>query len=385
MSELTDSGFVRDRYQDERDQLAERWQSYLPGRRTDSQSVNGRIISIQADLVDSTNAKIEMLLSAFSPYSARGNLLSRLAPLMSKSRREAVISSVRLTVTATAAGVTIPAGSIVGQASGASRFATIADVTVAPSGSAFVSAFATEAGAIEAAAGTLTEIQTPVFGWASVTNAGDASVGRSRETDAQLRFRMLRTSAAAVGTPEGIQAALGELDGVTYARVLENDGDTVNASGMPPHSIFPIVDGGSDEEIALSLLATVASGIQYTTSADIAEPDWTSVVVQNPANLQDETIWFARPSDTSGAVAMTIETDSEFPSDGLARIKAAVIAFADSWDIGKTLYASRLYSPVNTVPGIDINGLTIDATDRIELEAYERIKLTESDITITVV
>lgn len=385
MSELTDSGFVRDRYQDERDQLADRWQSYLPGRRTDSQSVNGRIISIQADMVDSTYAKIQMLLSALSPYSARGNLLSRLAPLMAKSRREAVLSSVRLTVTATSAGVTIPAGSIVGQASGASRFATIADVTVAPSGSAFVSAFATESGAVEAAAGTLTAIQTPVFGWASVTNADDASVGRSRETDAQLRFRMLRTSAAPVGTPEGIQAALGEIDGVTYSRLLENDGDTVNAAGMPPHSVFPIVDGGDDETIALTLLATVAAGIQYTTDSDIAAPDWTSIVVQNPANLQDETIWFARPSDTNAAVAIEIETDSEFPSDGLARIKAAIIAFTDSWDIGKTLYSSRLYTPVNTVSGIDINSLTIDGIDRIELAAYERIKLTESDITITVV
>ena len=385
MSTLDDSGFIRSRFQDEREELAESWIDALPGRRTDIQSVNGRIISVQAELTDRTNAKMQALLAAFDPNAARGNLLSRLAPVMAKRRRGAVFSSVTLTVTATSAGVTIPAGSIVSQAVGFARFATLNDVTVAPSGSAQVAAFATEVGAIEAAAGTLTQIETPVFGWASVTNAADASVGRLRETDAQLRFRMLRTSAAAVGTPEGIFTALSEVDGVTYVRLLENPADIDDAAGMPPHSVFPIVEGGADADIAAALLSSVAAGIQYTDSADIVGPDWRSVVVENPSNLQDVTVWFARPSEAAATVAMTIETDSAFPADGIARIKAAIIAFAAEWDIGKTLYSSRLYTPVNTVPGIDINSLTIDGIDRIVLQPYERLVLTDTDITVTVV
>jgi len=382
---IDDTGFSRDRYQDVRDDLSTQWDGYFPGRRTDEQSVNGRIISIQADLEDNTNGKVQTVLDAFSPYSARGNLLSRLAPLMAKRRRESVLSTVTLTVTADINGATIPAGSIVKQLVGSARFQTIAEVIVAPSGSASVAAQSIDVGSIEAAAGTLTSIVTPVFGWATATNADAASIGRPRETDGQLRFRMLKTSAAQVGTPEGIDTAISEVQGVDYSRVLENKTDAVNSIGMPPHSVFPIVDGGADADIANALLRTVAAGIDYTDDTDVPTADWTSVVVQNPASGQDVTIWFARPTNTNAAIVVTIETDSEFPADGVARIKAAIIAFTDAVQVGSTLFASRLYTPVNTIPGIDINSLTIDATDRIVLNAFERLKLVDADITVTIV
>lgn len=385
MSTIDDTGFTRTRYQDGREALAEDWQDKLPGRRTEPDTVNGRIISLQAELEDRTNSKLQYLLDSFSPFTARGNLLFRLAPLMAKNRRGAVFSSVRLTVTADSNGTTIPVGSIVSQSTGASKFATISEITVAPSGSEFVTAFATEAGALTGEAGTLTVIDTPVFGWASVTNADDASLGRTQETEAQLRFRMLATSSAPVGSPEGIYTAISELDGVTYVRIYENTTDVVDAVGIPPHAIFPIIDGGTDEEIAATLLSVVAAGIGSATSSDIVGPDWVSVSVENPANLQTEVVWFARPADTNAAIVVTIETDSDFPADGVSRIKDAIIEFATTWDVGKTLYSSRLYNPVNTVPGVDINSLTIDATDRIALDPYERLVLEESDITVTVV
>lgn len=386
MTEITDSGFNRDRYQDERESIASRWNFYLPGRRTDSQSVNGRIISIEAELVDNQNGQIGALLESFSPFTARGNLLSRLSPLMSKRRRDAVRSSVTLTVTAGVAGATIPAGSIVAQASGPAKFTTTVAVVVAPSGSASVPATATEDGAIEAAAGTLTKIDTPVSGWASVTNDDDASIGRARETDGQLRARMLATSSAPVGTPEGIATAISEVDGVTYQNVLENRTSTVNGIGMPPHSVFPIVDGGADQAIGDALLRSVAEGIDYTDDTDIPTgPNWVEVTAINPANQQPRQVWFARPTTLSGAVVVNISTDSDFPADGVARIKSAIVEFVASWPVGKTLFSSRLYTPINTVPGIDVNSVTINATDRLVPTAYQRIVLTNANITVTVV
>jgi uncharacterized phage protein gp47/JayE len=386
MTEINDSGFQRDRYQDERDQIATRWQTYLPGRRTDAQSVNGRIISIEAELVDNQNSQIGALLESFSPFTVRGNLLSRLAPLMSKRRRESVLSSVTLTVTATAAGCTIPAGSIVAQVSGASKFITGVAVIVAPSGTATIAALATEQGAIEAAAGTLTKIDTPVSGWLSVTNLTAASIGRARETDGQLRARMLATSSAPVGTPEGIATAISEVDGVTYQTVLENRTNAVNAAGMPPHSVFPIVDGGADLAIAAALLNSVAAGIDYTDAGDIPTgPNWVNVVVTNPANGQSVTIPFARSTPVAAAVVVEIETQALFPADGIARIKAEIVTFANLFPVGKTLFSSRLYSPANNVPGHEINSLTINATDRLVLNPYERILITDANVTVNIV
>lgn len=386
MTEINDSGFVRDRYQDERESIAARWNNYLAGRRTDSQSVNGRIISIEAELVDNQNGQIGAMLESFSPFTARGNLLSRLAPLMSKRRREAVLSSVTLTVTAGPAGATIPAGSIVAQVSGPAKFITSVPVVVAPNGSATVPAFASESGAIEAAAGTLTKIDTPVSGWLTVTNLADAAIGRERETDGQLRARMLATSSAPVGTPEGIATAISEVDGVSYQFALENRTNSVNGFGMPPHSVFPIVDGGADLAIGEALLRSVAAGIDYTTSDDIPTgPDWVSVVVTNPSNGQPVTVWFSRTTPVSAAIAVTIETQSGFPADGAALIKSEIVAFANQWPVGKTLFSSRLYSPANNVLGHEINSLTINATDRLELDPYERVLIDADDVTVTIV
>jgi uncharacterized phage protein gp47/JayE len=385
MTEITDSGFNRDRYQDERESIASRWNFYLPGRRTDSQSVNGRIISIEAELVDNQNGQIGAMLESFSPFTARGNLLSRLSPLMSKRRRDAVRSSVTLTVTAGVAGATIPAGSIVAQASGPAKFTTAVAVVVAPSGSASVPATATEDGAIVAAAGTLTKIDTPVSGWVSVTNAEDASIGRSRESDGQLRARMLATSSAPVGTPEGIFTALSEVEGSIYQALLENRKSVVSPLGEPPHSVFPIVDGGADLELGNALLRTVAAGIDFTDETDVPDANWVSVDVTNPANGQIVTVWFARPSPVSAAVVVEIETQSTFPADGVARIKSEIVAFANQWPNGKTLFSSRLYSPANNVPGHEINSLTIGGTDRLVLMPFERVVLTEADVTVTIV
>ena len=386
MTEINDSGFNRDRYQDERESIASRWNFYLPGRRTDSQSVNGRIISIEAELVDNQNGQIGAMLDAYSPFTARGNLQSRLAPLMGKRRRDAVRSSVTLTVTAGVAGATIPAGSIVAQASGPAKFATTVAVVVAPSGSASVPATATEDGAIVAAADTLTKIDTPVSGWVSVTNVEAASIGRSRESDGRLRARMLATSSAPVGTPEGIFTALSEVEGSIYQALLENRKSVVSPLGEPPHSVFPIVDGGADLELGNALLRTVAAGIDFTDDTDIPTgPNWVSVDVTNPANGQIVTVWFARPSPVSAAVVVEIETQSTFPADGVARIKSEIVEFANQWPNGKTLFSSRLYSPANNVPGHEINSLTIGGTDRLALMPFERVVLTDTDITVNIV
>ena len=385
MSAIDETGYNRDRYQDVRADVVSRWNTAFPGRVTDPESVNGRIISTTAELEDQANSKIQLLLDAFNPAAARGNLLSWLAMLMAKRRRESVLSTVTVTVTASSVGCTIPAGSIVSQENGPAKFRTLAEVILDPNASDDVACEALTAGAIEADAGTVTQIDTPVYGWASVTNAAAASVGRSRETDAQLRFRMLKTSSAAVGTIEGIETAINQLDGVTYCRVVENSDDVTDANGLPPHSIMPIVVGGADQEIADALLASVSAGIGYTDDGDLPYVDWVSVNTTNPSNGQVRVVWFARPSTVTPAIAMEIDVGINFPSDGQSRIKAAVVELVNNWDIGRTLYASRLYNAINTVEDVDINSCTIDATDKILLAPFEKLEITADDITITVI
>ncbi|MDX1452254.1 MAG: hypothetical protein R3183_06830, partial [Oleiphilaceae bacterium] len=329
-----------------------------------------------------------LLLDAFNPLAARGNLLSNLAPLMNKRRRLAVKSTVTLTVTADANGATIPAGSIVAQAAGPEKFVTLTEVVVAPSSSETVEAEAQNAGAIIALAGSLTKIDTPVFGWDTVTNLADASPGRARDTDGVLRARMLQTSSAPSGTPEGIFTAVTDVPGVTYAKILFNKTNAVDAIGVPAKAVFPIIEGGLDSEIGDALLGSVNATSGYATDADIPSATMVEVIVTNPANLQSESVWFARPSDNNITVEIEIEVEAgEYPGDGATRIRDAIVAFLADWEVGKKLYSSRLYTPINTVPGIDINTVTINLADSVTPQPYERLKIADpsTDIVITVV
>lgn len=384
-TKIDETGFHRDRYQDVREENAQRWNDSFPTLNTGTSTVSGRMISIQSAMRDDLNAKAEYVLNSFSPFTAIGAQLSNLAPLMNKRRLPRIFSQVTLQFNADLNGANVPDGTIVSSSlDRTKKYATTQQLIIAPNGFGVVLAEAIEASNFKPAAGTITVMESGVYGVVSVTNPNTGSLGRARETDAQLRFRMLQTSSAASGTPEGIYTAISEVDGVTYAAVLENFTDATNAAGMPEHSIMPIVDGGDDNAVALAILATRAAGIDFTTSSDIPGASWTSVSVINPANGQSVSVWFARPSNTTAAIAINISTDSNFPSDGQERIKDEVVAFVNQWPIGKLLYASRLYSPVNLVPGVDINSLTINGTDRVALTAYQRLNITDANITITV-
>ena len=382
---IDETGFQRDRYQDVRDENAKRWNDSFPDMDTSTPRVAGRIISIQSAIHDNLNAKAEYILNSFSPFTAIGSQLSNLAPLMNKRRMPRIYSQVTLQFNADLNGANVPDGTIVSSSlDRTKKFATTQRLIIAPNGSGVVLAKAIEASDYKPAAGTITVIESGVYGVVSVTNPNDGTLGRARETDAQLRFRMLQTSSAASGTPEGIYTAVSQVNGVTYASVLENFTDTTNAAGMPPHSIMPVVDGGDDNEVALAILETRAAGIQFTTSANIPAATWESVSVINPANGQPVVVWFVRPTNTAADIAIDISTDANFPTDGQQLIKDEVVSFVNSWSIGKMLYASRLYTPINLVAGVDINSVTINGADRVSLTAYQRLNITDSNIAITV-
>lgn len=381
MSSITvdENGIVVTRYQDQRENNAQAWRDKFPDIQTGRDSVAGQIISIQTDIETRQAAVIEAISKTFSPYDAIGAQLSRLAPLMNKRRREAVASSVTLQVTAAASGTTIPAGSLVSSAT--HQFSTRAQVIVAPGGTASVEADAVLFGEIEADAGTITTIVTPVFGWSSVTNPAAANVGRDRESDGSLRARMLATSSSPSGTPLGIYSALTAVDGVVYASVLQNRTDAVNVDGLRPHSVLPVVDGGADSEVALALLNSVAAGVDFNDATDVPAATFTTVSVINPANNEAENITFARPADAYMSVTIDIVREPSYPPDGDAQIQAAIRDYINALGVGETLYASRLYSPANTVPDHSIASVTVELkaggmpASSVPVAAYERAQV----------
>ncbi len=141
----------------------------------------------------------------------------------------------------------------------------------------FTYAFRAKAiGEVTVSPNTITTPVTIVAGVTALNNPSAASViGQDEETDAQLRTRRRAgVSVTATGYLDAIQAALAEVDGVTTAIVLENDSNVVDGDGTDPHTIWAIVEGGADADIAAVLYAkkSAGSGMRGAQSDDIIRP-----------------------------------------------------------------------------------------------------------------
>lgn len=318
--------------------------------------INGVISESNANLWELA----EEAYNAFNPSAASGATLSNLVQLNGITRNPASPSIVQLTLTGTA-GTFIPAGSLVRTSDTGDQFSTDNDVTLDGAGNGSVLASATVTGPISALAGTLTIIDTPLTGWATVTNAFDAIEGADEETDVELRARRRRSVAnASQGILDSIFSAVADLDGVTQTTVLENDTDAVDSNGLPPHSFHVIVVGGADAAIANAIWLNKPAGI-------LAFGTTTEQVADSQGILHD--ISFSRPTTVDIYVEVTVNTFADYPSDGDEQIKQAIVDYANGdlvegrdFGLAEDVIYTRLYTPINSVPGHEITDLQISIT-----------------------
>jgi uncharacterized phage protein gp47/JayE len=208
-----------------------------------------------------------------------------------------------------------------------------------------VAAQALEDGEVLGLARSITTIVTAVSGWDSVINLEDAVVGRLDETDAELRIRRAQ-ELAATNTPtvDGIRGTLLDLPGVLTATVFNNPTDVTNADGMPPHSVEALVQGGIDQEIFDTLLATVAAGIATHGTETGSAEDSQGI---------SHAVKFSRPVEIEIYVHVTYVYDPLVaPADHMDQVKAAVVAFGNAGGIGKDAVAVSLGAQAFRVAGV---------------------------------
>jgi uncharacterized phage protein gp47/JayE len=205
---------------------------------------------------------------------------------------------------------------------------------------------ATVKGALEANAGTITVIETPIAGWDSCTNLTDVDVGRNVETDAELRLRREQTlSYPGSCTDDAIYAKLRAIDEVDAVRVISNREMVPDGDGRPPKSFECIVKEGDDDEIAQTIWENCPSGIEMYGNQHI-------VVIDSQGFNQD--VYFSRPVDVDIYLEIDLEVDAlVFPDDGEDTITASILSYArQTFSIGDDVITDWLYCPTNCVPGI---------------------------------
>lgn len=169
-------------------------------------------------------------------------------------------------------------------------------------------------------------IETPVSGWDDARNLSDGTLGRDVETNAALRLRREELLVATgTATVDAIRADVLTVSGVTACRVFENVTDVTDSDGLPLRSIEVVVLGGVLQDIADQIWDSKGDGIRTYGSESETVTD---------SQGDSHTIDFSRPDEKAVHTKLTYTTDSDYPSDGDAQVKAAVVAWGTALGIG---------------------------------------------------
>ena len=214
----------------------------------------------------------------------------------------------------------------------------------------------TENGENQQEANTITTIVTPVLGLDSTTNPVAASAGRLAETDEELRIRFRNTKLErSSNILDSLYSTLLNIDGVDEVKIYENDTSITDSNGVLGHSFLPVVLGGSSQIIAETIWENKPVGI-------LSQGDTTIPIIDGQGFSHN--ISFKRPDPVTIYVELDISLDTEattpFPGDGVDQIKSQIISYALlNIGVGKDVVYSRLFTPINSVHGHQVNSLFI--------------------------
>lgn len=309
----------------------------------DPDSKDGQMIALVALAINDANNTAIQVYKSFSPSTALSDGLDSNVKINGISRKSATNSTVDVELTGTA-GLTITNGSVKDQ--NGIIWDLPSSVVIGTDGTVLVTATCETSGAVAAVAGSVTIINTPTRGWTAVTNASAATVGSTAETDAELRVRQKQSVALPSLTPfEALDGAIANVSGVTRHKLYENDTGSVDANGLPEHSISAIVDGGDATTIAQTLRGKKGQGVATYGTTTVSVTD----TYGNPHDIN-----FSRSTDVPVYVAIEIQAFTGYTSAIGDEIKAAVAKYInDTLGIGDNVLLSRLYSPANLTTGTD--------------------------------
>lgn len=330
-----------------------------------------QVVQVPLDAVDQAWQMGQIVFEQFDPTKAVGASLSSLVELNGIERQPSTPSTATVSLTGTAATY-IPAGQLVSDVDNTVQWRTDFDVTLDGSGLGQVGVTSLTFGPVAAAAGTLTSIVTSVPGWATVINPTAASLGRDVESDTELRLRRTKSTMAPAASPvESVYANLANVPGVTYVRVYQNNTLATDARGIAPKTVAAVVVGGADLAVARELLARtgVSAGWFGTTAVTLFD-------IQNEPYV----VRFSRPTPKPIFIILQIRVTnpSVFPANGVQAIKDAIATYAQGgapalgvddgfsgvgFPPGAPVLVSRLYTPINFIPGHQVVSLLVDDVD----------------------
>ena len=284
---LTQNEIVEDLTQDFQDVYGE-------DINVESNSPDGQIINIFAQMLEDQYELLSQVNASFDPDQAVGTVLDQRCAINGIQRKAGTYTYVTLDVevdrSVTLQGLDqYPEEQAYTVSDGEGNKFILSATSSINTGTSQLVFRALNVGNVEVLPNTITTPVTIVLGVKSVNNPGVAiTQGTNEETDAELRARRKASvSISNQGYVDGLQAALANIPDVAKVNVYQNRSNTTDADGIPGHSIWVVIQGGTDAEIGQVMDNKVAGGvgIKGTQSVNVQQADG-----------QVATYYFDRPS-----------------------------------------------------------------------------------------
>lgn len=385
---VTSTGFVKKTLADVLSEFESRQREEIsPVLDVSASSPIGQINGIFANAIAEIWDLAEALYTGADPAVNTGDAQDIVCSYTGTTRLPATKSTVTALATLNA-GVTLPAGSLASvQGSPDSVFELVTSVTNPYSGPSPMSSSwqAVDTGPVQALAGTLTVIKTPVSGWTSITNALDAVLGRDVETDAALRLRRI-AEVQAQGTSPVDAMAVDLFTSLGYpVKVYENTTELVDADGRTLHSVECVI-----QDFGALSSSAIAQAIWEAKAAGVATYGLNSGYAVDALGVS-RLVYFTRAVALPFEVRATITASGTW--SGLAALKARMLAIAATYLAGDDVCRAAYYStffPTSETGVYDVSSLTIcfdggtPGTSNLVVGLRNVATLQSTDITISV-
>jgi len=240
----------------------------------DPNSPDGQVINIQAQTAVDLREVLDLINSGFDPDQALGVVLDQRVALNRITRNGGTFTTGPVSITTDRAlnliGLDTQSAEInptvenlyTVKDDAGTEFYLVDSYSFVAAGTESLTFRAADIGKVETELNTITTPVTVIAGVAGINNpAASTTIGVNEESDADLKIRRKASTAiASTGYLDSIEAALLNVDTVVTAMVFENITDTTDSNGIPPHSIWCIIEGGADADIAEVIYAKKSSG-----------------------------------------------------------------------------------------------------------------------------
>ena len=320
------TGFSVDTVADVRAKIAAQWKSAFkadnaPELNTEPETPAGQLIDSETAAIAQKDSELLFLANMLDPLKASGIFQDALGAIYFLQRKGAIASSAVIKCTGLA-GTVIPLSAQIMSTADNSIWQNTAEMTIGDNGVCECVFECTQAGAISAAANTLTKVNTVVAGWDAATNPAAATVGQAAESQGAFENRRYKSVALnSRGTAAAVYARVGAVDNVVAVLTRENKTNVpVETDGyfLKPHSIYVAVLGGADADIANAIYQSCSAGCDYNGNTLVNVTDENTGAV--------ETVSFYRPAEFDIYVKVTLQNKAALPDSYETIVKDAVYA-----------------------------------------------------------